>query len=389
MQGDVVTILGVGMGLMVLGPTVAIGSLVRNRRKLGTPAQRATLAVLEAANELAPPFRSGLAAGAASGAPCHLKQLLDVEAIALTSDNEILSTTENLGAHEGELIPIIEPVISSGRSRIAALATCGDPNCFSSVAIIVPVIKGAKAVGTLTILTSSVTTGLIRTAEAVARWIATQLDLAELDESRARLAEAELRLLRAQISPHFVYNSLTAIASYVRSDPQRARDLLLGFAEFTRYALAEKGHFATLAEELRIVDHYLELERARFGDRLAVTFRVAPEVLGLSLPAFVIQPLVENAVRHGLSEGKGMVSIVALDEGNECLIYIEDNGKGMDPSKAVDQLHSTRGIGLTNVDERLRQSFGDEYGLTVETNKGAGFRVSLRVPKWAPGVRAS
>src|SRR6185295_1952294 len=131
-----------------------------------------------------------------------------------------------------------------------------------------------------------------------------QLELAELDESRHRLVRAEVRALRAQISPHFIYNSLGAIASFVRTDPDRARSLLLEFADFTRYSFRRHGEFTTLADELRSVERYLILEQARFGDRLSVKLSVAPEVLPVAVPFLCIQPLVENAVRHGL-EGKG------------------------------------------------------------------------------------
>ena len=131
-----------------------------------------------------------------------------------------------------------------------------------------------------------------------------------------------MRALRAQISPHFVYNSLTAIASFVRTDPERARDLLLEFADFTRYSFRRHGEFTTLAEELRSIDRYLLLERARFGDRLQVTVQVAPEVLPVSVPFLCLQPLVENAVRHGLEgkAGPGHVTILAADAGSEALI---------------------------------------------------------------------
>ncbi len=118
--------------------------------------------------------------------------------------------------------------------------------------------------------------------------------------------EAELRALRAQISPHFVYNSLAAIASFVRTDPERARELLLEFADFTRYAFRRGGEFTTLADELRNVERYLALEQARFGDRLRVQIMVAPEVLPVAVPFLAVQPLVENAVRHGL-EGSAQV----------------------------------------------------------------------------------
>src|SRR5439155_24690561 len=177
-----------------------------------------------------------------------------------------------------------------------------------------------------------------------------------------------LRFLRAQISPHFVYNALTAIESYVRSDSERARELLLGFADFIRYSFRSRGQYATLAEELRLVETYLELERARFGDRLSVTLRVAPEVLHVVVPCLVLQPLVENAVRHGLEHkgGGGRLTIDAVDADAEAVVTVEDDGVGMDPDRLRRQLadRSTGdGVGLRNVDERLRTVYGPEHGL--------------------------
>jgi two-component system LytT family sensor kinase len=203
--------------------------------------------------------------------------------------------------------------------------------------------------------------------------------------------EAEVRALRAQISPHFVYNSLNAIASFVRTDPERARELLLEFADFTRYSFRRHGEFTTLAEELRSIDRYLLLERARFGDRLQVTLQIAPEVLPVSVPFLCVQPLVENAVRHGLEGrlGDGHITILAEDVGSEALISVEDDGAGIDPEVVRRTLAGAPdgdGVGLANVDERLRQVYGDEYGLVVETALGAGTKVTMRVPKYRAGV---
>jgi two-component system LytT family sensor kinase len=205
-----------------------------------------------------------------------------------------------------------------------------------------------------------------------------------------------VRALRAQISPHFIYNALTAIASFVRTDPERARELILEFAEFTRYSFRAHGEFTTLAEELRSIDRYLTIERARFGERLQVRLQIAPEVLPVSLPFLCLQPLVENAVRHGLSRkpGVGTVSIVARDAGADCHITVEDDGVGMDPAvfagpgASEDPTDAGQHVGLSNVDDRLRTVFGDKFGLVVETAPGAGTKVSMRVPKFHPSVRA-
>jgi two-component system LytT family sensor kinase len=242
-------------------------------------------------------------------------------------------------------------------------------------------------------LAEEATASLVRATTEVARWVSSQLELAELDASRTRLAESEVRALRAQISPHFIYNALTAIASYVRTDPEHARELLLEFADFTRYSFRRHGDFTTLAEELRSIERYLTLERARFGDRLHVTVRVAPEVLPVAVPYLCLQPIVENAVRHGLEgrPGPGRVTILAEDAGADCTITVEDDGIGADPEQirlAMTGEGEGDSIGVANVDERLRSFFGDEYGLVVETGPGLGTKVSMRIPKYAPGVHS-
>src|SRR4029453_11483879 len=117
----------------------------------------------------------------------------------------------------------------------------------------------------------NVSTGLVRATEELARWISTQGDRGDLGHRRPRLIEAELRALRAQISPHFIYNCLGAIASFTRTDPDRARELLLEFADFTRYAFRRGGAYTALRDELRNIERYLGLEKARFGDRLVVS----------------------------------------------------------------------------------------------------------------------
>jgi two-component system LytT family sensor kinase len=284
--------------------------------------------------------------------------------------------------------------IAAGRPWVVPeeVVACGDLDCPVRSAVVVPLVVDGLVVGALSVYARQVSAGLVRAAGEVAHWVIGQLELAELDRSRTRMIEAELRALRAQISPHFVYNSLTAIASFVRTDPDQARELLLEFAELTRYSLRRHGQFSTLAEELRSVDRYLRLERARFGSRLQVDLLIAPEVLPVAVPFLCLQPIVENAVRHGLGpkSSPGRVTIRAEDAGAECRISVEDDGVGMDPEEVRVQLAGDAGgdsLGLGNVDERLRAVFGDEYGLVVETAPGAGTKVNVRVPKYRNGVR--
>jgi two-component system LytT family sensor kinase len=199
--------------------------------------------------------------------------------------------------------------------------------------------------------------------------------------------------LRAEISPHFVYNALTTIASFVRSDPGRARELILDFALFIRHNLPRRGEYTTLAGEFRAVEAYLALARAVLGERLHVQVRIAPEVLPVAIPFLALQPLVENAVQHGIerAEAGGSVQVSGEAQGEDCVIAVEDDGPGMAPERAADVL-AGRGdgasLGLANVDRRLRTVFGAGYGLVIETADGAGTRVVVRVPRFHPGVVA-
>ena len=369
---------------------------VRRRREFGSPVDRATYDTLHTASLASQHLHDGLTPQGASKAAKHLRAMLGTTAIALC-DNASTLAWDGAGAHHREHVwRHASEVLASGRTIVlgAKEVACEDPECPIRTAVLAPVISDERVVAALAAYGPNASAGLVRATEEVASWVSTQVELADLGRQRSRATEAELRALRAQISPHFIYNSLAAIASFVRTDPDRARDLLLEFADFTRYAFRSGGAFTTLAEELGNIEHYLALEQARFGDRLQISLLVAPEVLSVAVPYLAIQPLVENAVRHGLEskEGVGHVTITASDQGSETEIVVEDDGVGTDPEVmrrvlAGDQ--DSDSVGLGNVDARLRQVYGDDYGLVVETGLGAGTRVSFRVPKYAPGVRPS
>jgi two-component system LytT family sensor kinase len=219
-----------------------------------------------------------------------------------------------------------------------------------------------------------------------------QMELAELDRKTERLAKAELAALQAQISPHFVYNTLNTIAAFIRTEPETARQLLSDFADFLRRTFRPKGEFTPFAQELEYVHQYLTFEKARFGERLDVVYRVDPEILSTVVPVLVLQPLVENAVRHGISRkiGAGRVTIAAEDRGNECRISVDDDGVGMEGEVVRQVFHRPRrdafGVGLINVNERLRSVYGPEHGLEIASRPGEGTRVSFSVPKYKAGV---
>ncbi|MEO5875086.1 MAG: histidine kinase, partial [Streptosporangiaceae bacterium] len=183
---------------------VAVVLVRLRRRDLGGSVERATYETLHRASMAAPPLRSGLTRSGAEKAVKHLRELLGTAGLAITGTDELLAH-EICGSFEHA-----KGALSGGRTRVLDLD--------GLYAVVVPLTADGRVVGTLIAYDAQVSAGLVRATEEVARWVGTQLELAELDRSRTLLVEAEVRALRAQISPHFVYNSLTAIASFTRSD---------------------------------------------------------------------------------------------------------------------------------------------------------------------------
>lgn len=388
---------------------VVIGTLVvllRTRRQVATPTERAVHFALATAAQAARSLRSGLSGQSASDAVGHLRALTNAEAVALYDADGDLLAQETAGQEwtreVAEQSHAAAGSADTDRRRVMISDPCGDMSPWRAL-IAQPLIVGDVGVGVLVVATTTrPSPGMLGAVAEVARYVSSQIELADLETSRARLDRAEVLALRAQISPHFIYNALNTIASFVRTDPDRARELILDFADFTRYSFRAAGEYTVLADELRNIDRYLTLERARFGPSLEVKLHVAPEVLNVVLPFLALQPLVENAVRHGLAgQDRGTITITARDEGTDCVITVEDDGVGMDPellrSGDIDALDPVPGarsesdgahVGLTNVDHRLRAAFGNDYGLVVETGIGAGTRVGMRVPKFRAGIRA-
>ncbi|ABK73324.1 sensor histidine kinase [Mycolicibacterium smegmatis] len=393
MSGEVAIALALAL---VLTAVVAI-VVVRTRRVVATPTERAVHAALHTASSAARALRRGLDTDSAQTAAPYLRGLTVTQGLALfDGDGQLLA----LDPDDDALwqTDIVDTCTSTARDSIAdqrRKLTSARPMTVVAQPLLT---EAGDVLGALVVVTASTPgPGMLGAVGEVARYAASQIELAELDASRARLDRAEVLALRAQISPHFIYNALNTIASFVRTDPDRARELILEFADFTRYSFRAAGQYTTLADELRNIDRYLTLERARFGQSLKVRLQVAPEVLNVVVPFLALQPLVENAVRHGLAgQGGGTVEIIARDEGTDCVITVEDDGAGMDPETLragqgdalADRTDQGAHVGLTNVDHRLRAAFGNDYGLVVETALGAGTKVMMRVPKFRSGVHA-
>ena len=210
-----------------------------------------------------------------------------------------------------------------------------------------------------------------------------QIFLLEKRESQARemASLAQLEALRARINPHFLFNSLNSIAQLISTDPERAEACVERLAEIFRYLLqSDNRSFVTLQDELDIADAYLDIERARFGDRLAVDFVVEAGALHGTVPTLILQPLIENAVRHGVSQkvGGGTVSIEAALDGSDLRVVVRDTGVGM--REGVEAALSA-GVGLRNVHDRLVQLYGAQYAPKIDSQPGQGTSIVVRVPQ--------
>ncbi|QYF90803.1 sensor histidine kinase [Arthrobacter sp. PAMC25284] len=385
---------------MAVAVVVAIGlRVLRSFRELGTDAEQATYRTLHAASRAGQHLRNGLTPSGAAKASRQLRGLLGSDALAITNTDGVLAWDGAVEELRPALMGLAAKVLADGQTAVipagelqllAGGAGSGTlPPDVERAVVIAPIKAGSRVVGVVAAFAPAAGAGLVRATGEVADWVAAQVELAELAASRTLLMEAEVRALRAQISPHFIYNSLNAIASFINTDPVRARELVVEFADFTRYSFRRHGDFTTLAEELRCIDRYLLLERARFGDRVQVSLQIAPEVLSTVIPFLSLQPLVENAVRHGLEakEGPGHINITAHDSGAFAEVTIEDDGVGMDPEELRSVLagHADGDhVGLRNVDARLRQVYGDDNGLVIETAPGEGTLITMRVPKSQP-----
>jgi len=188
-----------------------------------------------------------------------------------------------------------------------------------------------------------------------------------------------LAALRAQVNPHFLFNSLNSIAQLISTDPDKAEACVERLAEIFRYMLrGPNAEFVPLADELKVVEAYLEIEKARFGDQIEVSEQVDDGVRNVLLPGLILQPLVENAVKHGISRkiGGGAVMIEAARDNGDLRLTVRDTGVGIQTRDNI----FDKGVGLRNVRDRLVKLYGPSYAPSIETRDGVGTTVTVRIP---------
>ena len=202
-----------------------------------------------------------------------------------------------------------------------------------------------------------------------------------LQEQEKLLMAARVEALASQINPHFLFNTLTSISSLIRSQPETARMLIVKLSGLLRRLLRSQEHFVALREELEAIDEYLDIECIRFGPKLHIEKSIDPDTLDVVLPSMLLQPLIENSIKHGLSPkiGEGRITIRSSRQNGHVIIDIIDNGVGVS-SAHPDHVRSG-GIGLRNVNERLRVIYGANYQLQLDSVPGEGTCARIVIPE--------
>ncbi|UIJ36972.1 sensor histidine kinase [Desulfobaculum bizertense] len=379
-----------GAGLFV--QTIRILSMYREKDQSSTAHD-----ILSIANLTVGYLRTGLNPETARATARIIYDRIGVAAVAITDSEKVLAHVGEGADHHlpGRAIRtqatrhVIEtglPMFQHSPEEIG----CDHKGCPFLSGINVPLKKGGRIVGALKFYgskRSSLDGVHFELAKGLAQLFSTQLELEDIQIQAELRANAEIRHLQAQINPHFLFNSLNTIASFCRTSPTRARDLLKDLANFMRRNMSTRG-MVRFDEELEQVRSYLSIEQARFGERVRVDLDVAPEARDWMVPSLLVQPLIENSIVHGIShkEEGGVVRLHAKVDRGELCVRVEDDGVGMEEEKASKVLSGGLGsrrdsIGLSNCTQRLEQMYGSRYRLHIRSALGAGTVVWFHVPK--------
>ncbi len=390
---------------MIIGNAIGIGMFIaiaedafREQERI---AARQSQRVLKTAREAVEYLRSGLTPETAAATAAIILKNIKVSAVSFSDRDKCLAFKGAGSDHHKPLAPLMtqltKEVIHKGSYQIAKEKheiNCSVKGCPLSSAVIVPLKVRGETIGTLKLYRTgrqSINPVDVEVAQGLATLFSTQIEASELQRQTELLSTAELRALHSQIQPHFLFNSLTTITSLIRTTPEKARELLVKLSELLRRSLRKPAIQIPLSEELYYIRSYLEIEKARFGEKLQVDFEVnAPRET--TLPALTLQPIIENCVKHGMKGSIKGVHIIIKAEVREAQVYfsVNDNGTGIDPSMIPEILKSHKdgdSIGLGNVNERLEYLYGS--GLTIESSHGEGTQVSFSIPLATPAEAAA
>jgi len=254
-------------------------------------------------------------------------------------------------------------------------------NCKLGSSLVVPIRADNEVIGTLKLyepkhkLFLSINRAL---GEGIANLLSNQILAGRYDQQKHLLVQSELKLLQAQINPHFLFNALNTISAIIRTNPNQARELLVHLSNFFRKNLKRGSDMTTLREELDHVNSFLRIQKARFEDRMHVDIDIDPGLLEVRIPTFTLQPIVENAIQHGISNvlDEGRIAIRAETGPDGIYLLVEDNA-----GSYSDTGRSAGGLGMGIVDKRIKNLYGETFGITVDCREGEWTRIWIKLPQ--------
>ena len=312
-----------------------------------------------------------------------------VGAVAITDTDKILAFIGTGEDHHKPGTPITSAITLQAIAQNKVLFADGNrhpyrcsisPQCQLGSVLVIPLQGDQGVIGTIKLyepkkrlfLKINHTLG-----EGIANLLSQQLLSGRLEQQQRLLVQSELKLVQAQINPHFLFNTLNTISAITRRDPERARQLLLHLSLFFRKNLKRQSGLTTLREEQEHCQSYLEIEQARFGERLTVINEIPPHLADMQLPSFTLQPLIENAIKHGICSllEQGRIRLFAEEGPEGVTLCVEDNAGAWQPGPQGD------GLGMSIVDRRLKSAFGERFGIQVQCEPEQWTRVSFTLPR--------
>ncbi|MGV2940211.1 LytS/YhcK type 5TM receptor domain-containing protein [Mesobacillus sp. LC4] len=383
---------GLGSALFLM----VIKNVVSEEEKTGAMLAQKTLRI---ADQTLAYLRKGINQDSARAVCQILHNEVQTSAVAITNQYEILAHIGLADDHHRSTSPIqtqiTRDVLKSGKLVVANDETihCREQSCPLGAAVIAPLKLREENIGTLKFYFKSekeITDVVIELISGLSNLLSNQLEIAEADKAYQLAKEAEVKALQAQISPHFLFNTMNVITSLIRIDPAKARMLLVSLSHFLRQNLnATTVSMTTLEQELAHVKAYLSIEETRFVEKLRVTYDIEEDALPVKIPPLTLQPIVENAVKHGIKDMDHDCQIhIAIRKGiKSTIVTVNDNGQGMNQErinllgKQIIDSETGSGIALFNVNRRLTMNFGEDASLRIDSEPGKGTKVSFTIPQ--------
>jgi len=381
----------VGANAIAIGIFIAIINSIKKEEDW-VAANQAEI-VLKIASKTIQYFRHGYNSETAQATAKIILENTDLSAVAFTDKKQILTHVGEGSIHHpagGEFqTELTFKALKTSKIQTAETREqikCTNTHCQLQSAVVIPLELGNSVIGTLKLYReekNAISLVDINLAKGLGALFSTQIELSMIEEQAKLLDRAELKALQSQINPHFLFNAINTIVSLVRTDPEEARTLLQNLSLFFRNNFQIDKTEVSIQQEIEHIKAYLDIEKARFGKKLKVNFKI-PSTLNIYIPPFLLQPIVENAVKHGVmvKRGGGEILVEAKEDKKNIIITIQDDGVGMGSEQLKSLLieDNNDSVALININKRLVTKYGPKYGLLIESKPDKGTKVTIHIP---------